>query len=419
MSIMNIIKIFGKISLLLIAITSVSVISTSYHRDIQERVNKFTISFWENNPKVAEGLTSIHKLVLNGERFDKEARIKTTISTHYRSVVLVSTRPKEGANPMVSGSGGALGTGFFIEESDTHALVMTNHHVVGDYIKNPDSVDLTIQTVSERWPYPAEMVGYDEVSDIAILKITKLEDENWPSLPFADYKSIREGDPVVVIGHGMSMPWTATSGHVTYNGRGTRPYKLMLQVDAVVNQGNSGGPIISLEGEVVGVAQSIFSPGRQIPGWDGIGLGVHARHAKKIMDYVKTDKYKEQGYVPYAAFPVPVNSFVYEDVKDITREDRHYIYVDYTQGATSTTYAAQAAGLKQGDVITEIDGKRMWSNYNILSKTIYSFPGDVITFKVIRSNPAAMEKQELEIQVTLEETNHAELIALVNRRGGR
>ena len=114
MSIMNIIKIFGKISLLLIAITSVSVISTSYHRDIQERVNKFTISFWENNPKVAEGLTSIHKLVLNGERFDKEARIKTTISTHYRSVVLVSTRPKEGANPMVSGSGGALGTGFFI-----------------------------------------------------------------------------------------------------------------------------------------------------------------------------------------------------------------------------------------------------------------------------------------------------------------
>lgn len=416
---MNIIKSFGKISLLLITITSVSVISTSYQRDIQERVNKFTISFWENNPKIAERLTDIHKVVLNGERFDKEARIKTTISTHYRSVVLVSTRPIQGVNPMLSGQAGALGTGFFIEESDTHALVMTNYHVVGDYIKNPDNIELKVQTVAERWSYPAEMVGYDEVSDIAILKITKLEDEDWPALPFADYKSIREGDPVVVIGHGMSMPWTATSGHVTYDGRGTRPYNLMLQVDAVINQGNSGGPIISLDGEVVGVAQSIFSPGRNVPGWDGIGLGVHARHAKKIMDYVKTDEYKEKGYVPYAAFPVPVNNFIYEDVKDVAREDRHYVYVDYTQGASTTTYAAKEAGLKQGDVITEINGKRMWSNYNLLSKTIYSFPGDVITFKVIRNNPAAMEKIELEIQVTLDETNHAELITLVNSRGAR
>lgn len=419
MSIMNIIKSFGKISLLLITITSVSVISTSYQRDIQEKFNKFNISIWENNPKIAEGLSTIHKVVLNGERFDKEARIKSTISTHYRSVVLVSTRPIEGGNPMLVSQNGALGTGFFIEESDTHALVMTNHHVVGDYIKNPDNIELNVQTAVDRWAYPAEMVGYDQVSDIAILKITKLEDEDWPALPFADYKSIREGDPVVVIGHGMSMPWTSTSGHVTYDGRGTRPYNLMLQVDAVVNQGNSGGPIISLDGEVVGVAQSIFSPGRNVPGWDGIGLGVHARHAKKIMDYVKTDKYKEEGYVPYAEFPVPVNNFIYEDVKDISREDRHYVYVDYTQGASTTTYAAQEAGLKQGDVITEIDGKRMWSNYNILSKTIYSFPGDVITFKVIRNNPAAMEKIELEISVTLKETDHADLIALTNRRGGR
>ena len=90
----------------------------------------------------------------------------------------------------------------------------------------------------------------------------------------------------------MGMTFSATQGSVVYKDRyGSRPYNLMLQVDAVINQGNSGGPVINMDGNVVGVAQSILSPARQIPGWDGVGLAVGAKTTQRSIDFIMSPHY--------------------------------------------------------------------------------------------------------------------------------
>ena len=95
----------------------------------------------------------------------------------------------------------------------------------------------------------------------------------------------------------MGMTFTATQGTThTKTDMVQDLYNLMLQVDAVINQGNSGGPIMNMEGRVVAVAQSIISPARQIPGWDGIGLGVGSKNAKRSIDYILSPQYKAKGY---------------------------------------------------------------------------------------------------------------------------
>ena len=392
-----------------------SVIAANHNREIQEYFSKHISNLYESKPDLAEKIANFNNFVFNTDGFDKEARIKNVINTHYKSVVLVNVVPKSPAATV-----GGRGTGFFVEETDSYATIMTNHHVIDAYLNNPDKFDLQIQTPTERWPYTPEIIGYDPVSDLALLKINKLEDESFPALEFIDPKEIREGDPVVIIGHGMGMAWSSTTGHVVYDGRGGRPYNLMVQVDAVINQGNSGGPVFAMDGKVIGVAQSILSPGRSIPGWDGIGLAVHAEHAKMIHNYFYTDAYQEEGYVPYSEYPFPINSFNFEDVKDIPREDRYYVYVDLGQGQKDIEYAGIKAGLQQGDILLEINDKRVYSGFSLLRAVIYSRPGDTLKVKVLRNDPAKFEKHEVDIDIIMEEIDYTVLMNYVNRsQGGR
>jgi len=249
------------------------------------------------------------------------------------------------------------------------------------------------------------------VADIAIVKILKQDNEEWEALEFADYKDISEGDPVVVIGHGMSLPWNSSQGIVTYDGRfGQRPYSLMMQVDAVINQGNSGGPVIGQDRKVYGVAQSILSPGRQIPGWDGVGLAIGARQAKRSMDYILSDAYAEKGYVPYTDLLFLTKNFELEDVKDIERKDRHMSYVNYDVPSEpvnapvfdkkpKTVYAGEIAGLEQGDIILEMNGETVRSGFKLFSEALYALPGDIAIIKVRRG------EEELEFTLTYKETD--------------
>lgn len=380
-----------------------STVVNSHIRPIQENIHNGIGWVWKKNETIGDFLYDANGFLLNGRNFDYERTIKNSIYNSFSSVVLISVRADESNSSPFARAMGGQGTGFFTEITDNHALIVTNYHVIQMFVESP-MMQINVSTISEPWEYRAEVVGYDKVADIAVIKIHKKDNEEWTALEFEDYTTIAPGDPVVVIGHGLSLPWNITTGIVTYDGRSIRPYSLMLQTDAVINQGNSGGPLLSTSGKVIGVAQSILSPGRRIPGWDGVGMAVHVRQVKRSYDYILSDEYVEKGYVPYVEFPVSANMFEFEDVKDIPRKDRRYVYVDYTDADITKPTAGAIAGLQAGDVIIELNGKPVMSSFTLLTETLYRLPGETITLKIKRDN------KELEYELTLLEADISELV---------
>lgn len=386
-----------------------SVVINAHFRDIQIKIHDGISWVWQKNEKIGEAIFEVNAFLLNGDAFDHERRIKDYIFSSYPSVVMISVFPTEEAmqNPLVARKAGR-GTGFFVKVTDTEAYVMTNYHVVESYLDNKDVLQLRVNTAIDMWDYDdVEVVGYDLVADLAIVKIKKIDDEKWEALEFADYKEISEGDPVVVIGHGLSLPWTNTQGIVTYDGRfGQRPWSLVMQIDAVINQGNSGGPVIGEGAKVYGVAQSILSPARQIPAWDGVGFAIGARQAQRTMDYIMSDAYAEKGYVPYVDILVPTKTFEIDAVKHINRKDRHMSYVEFpepVEGEEQVITAGEIAGLQNGDVILQMDGKDIYTAFTMLREAMYALPGDKVTVTVLRGT------EELEFELIYKETNFSVL----------
>ena len=403
--------------LLAIVTLLLSVVINTHYRSIQETIHEGIAWVWKQNKPVGEAIYEANAFLFNGDDFDHERRIKDYIYSSYPSVVMISIYPKESAlnNPLVQRKSGR-GTGFFVAVDDESATIMTNWHVIESYLENDNVLELKVSTAVDMWSYDAEIIGYDIVADLALIKIKKQDNEEWEALEFADYKEISEGDPVVVIGHGMSMPWNNTQGIVTYDGRfGQRPWSLMLQIDAIINQGNSGGPVIGAGAKVYGVAQSILSPGRSIPAWDGVGLAVGARQAIRSMEYILSDAYAEKGYVPYVDILVPTKNFELEDVKDTERKDRHMSYVNFPEVEEGQEppekSVGELAGLQQGDIILEMDGKDVYTAFVMLKEALYALPGDKVTIKVLRG------EEELEFELVYRETDFEKLeTAILNQK---
>ena len=409
-------KSLKKITLLMLATVILSVVINSHYRSIQETLHEGISWVWKQNETVGEALYDTNAFLFNGDAFDHERKIKDYIYSSFPSVVMINVFPNEQSqnNPLVQRKSGR-GTGFFVSVDDESATIMTNYHVIEGYIGSENLLDLKINTAIDMWVYEATIIGYDIVADIALIKILKKDNEKWEALEFADPEEISEGDPVVVIGHGMSLPWNSTQGIVTYDGRfGQRPYSLMLQVDAVINQGNSGGPVIGTDRKVYGVAQSILSPGRAIPGWDGVGLAVGSRQAKRSMDYILSDAYAEKGYVPYSDLLFNTKNFEIESVIDTKRKDRHMSYFNILEPDLDVKAptmevepvklnAGQIAGMQEGDIILELNGKSVYTAFKIFIETMYAIPGDTATIKVLRG------EEELEFTLVYQETDFQKL----------
>lgn len=379
----------------------IAVIINANYRPIQEQVHKSIYWLSDINETVAEALYEVNRVVFNGTEFDSERFTKQAIYSGYESVVMVTTK-----STLPGFMGGGLGTGFFIKSDDNSGWIITNHHVIAESVTNPDLWKVSVHTAMDIWDYDAEIVGIDEIADIAVLKITKQDNEEWEALVWEDPKEITIGMPVTIVGHGMSLAWSGTTGIVSYAGRyGTRPYSLMVQVDAVINKGNSGGPVIGSNGKVIGVAQSLLSPGRRLPGWDGVGFAVGAGQAKRSYDYIMSPEYEDKGYVPYAEYPLSLGTFKLEDVKDIDRKDRHYTYIDYSnQIDDSIKTIGEESGLQQGDILLEVNGEKVNTAWGVLSRIVLALPGDVWTVKVNRGDVTK------EIDVVLREMDRTQLL---------
>lgn len=391
----------------------ISVAINAYYRPIQEAIHNGVVWAYDKNETLGDIVYETNGFLLNGKDFDRERSAKRVIYTAYSQVVMVNVLPKDYNDPSARGMAGR-GTGWFYKVDGDDAYIVTNHHVIDSAIKNADTVELKVATAMDMWDYDAEIVGVDEIADIAVIKISKKDNEEWETLEIEDHSEIGVGDVVAVMGHGMGQAYTATQGTVTYKDRyGSRPYNLMLQVDAVINQGNSGGPIINMDGKVVGVAQSILSPARQVPGWDGIGLAVNAETTKRSIEYIMSPQYGATGYVPYAEIPFSMGSVELADVIDIPKDERHHTIIDYTgQTEESTKTVGEIAGLQQGDVLIQIDDKDIRSSFAVLRKIMYAFPGDEWEVTVLRDG------KEITVTIALREMDREKLLSAALRSSG-
>lgn len=241
----------------------------------------------------------------------------------------------------------SLGSGFII---DHEGHIVTNNHV----IEGADEIKVRMASGKE---FDGEVVGRDPKTDLALLKINKTDDLK--PLQLGNSEALRVGTWVVAIGSPFGLEQTVTSGIVSAKGRviGAGPYDDFIQTDASINPGNSGGPLLNMSGEVVGINTAIISRGG---GNDGIGFAIPVNLAKGIIKQLKDD-----GSVTRAWLGV--------GIQDLTPELADYYQVEGLQGVLVTqVYAgdpADKAGIKSGDVIVSVGGKKITSGRE-LSRTI-------------------------------------------------
>jgi len=195
--------------------------------------------------------------------------------------------------------------------------------------------------------FKAELVGTDEKSDVAVIKI---EGENLPTMPLGDSDNLKVGEWVIAIGNPFGLAETLTSGIVSAKGRSTvgiNDYEDFIQTDAAINPGNSGGPLINIKGEAIGINTAIFS---KSGGNMGIGFAIPINMAKTIKDQlIKTGK------VTRGQLGVMIG--------ELTQDLADYFGIDSTKGAMVSEIlegsAAEKAGLEVGDIILKIDGREV------------------------------------------------------------
>lgn len=244
-----------------------------------------------------------------------------------------------------------LGTGFVISED---GFICTNFHVISpERTKIVEKITVVVGTDQ----FPAEVKGYDEHKDIAILKINagkKLE-----SVFFADSDSVKVGDWVIAIGNPYGLTKTMTVGNVSaVNRKGVGeegiPY---IQTDASINQGNSGGPLINIKGEVIGINNMIFS---QNGGSVGLGFAIPINILIENIDSLKKQKTYQKGYIGIALYPLTQELAV----RNKWRYNYGVVVDSVLEGGP-----AHNAGLMRGDIIFGVNGKKVTSS-NVLVQEI-------------------------------------------------
>lgn len=233
----------------------------------------------------------------------------------------------------------AKGSGFFISPK---GYLVTNNHVV----KHAKSVFVTL---SDGERLPAKVVGIDPSTDLAVLKVTRAKP--FPYLELGDSAKVTPGQWVIAIGNPFGLAETVTTGVVSALGRdiGDGQYDSFIQVDAPINEGNSGGPLLNQRGEVVGVNTAILTP---TGGSVGIGFSIPSDMVKRI-----SSELIKQGHI--------TRGFIGVQVQPISPEMASAMGLKSHDGATAGALIAQTvpngpaakAGLKPGDVITTVGGK--------------------------------------------------------------
>ena len=230
----------------------------------------------------------------------------------------------------------AAGSGFVLSPD---GFIVTNNHVV------EDSTDIQVKLADGR-ELPATVIGRDSKTDLALLKV---EATGLPVIPLGDSAALQVGEPVMAIGNPFGLEQTVTTGIVSATGRviGSGPYDNFIQTDASINPGNSGGPLLNGRGEVIGINTAIFS---RSGGSVGIGFAVPSSLAKSVITQLA-----EHGTVERGWLGVSIQPLTKELAKGFKRSDASGALVSSVVEGSP----AEKAGVKPGDVIVELDGKKV------------------------------------------------------------
>ena len=277
----------------------------------------------------------------------------------------------------------SVGSGFVLSED---GYILTNYHV----IRNADEI---IVRFSDRTELVAEVLGGDERSDVALLKV---EATGLPTLQLGDSNDLKVGEWVLGIGSPFGFDYSATAGIISALGRSlpSDSYVPFIQTDVAINPGNSGGPLFNLDGEVIGINSQIYS---RHGGFMGVSFAIPIDVVMNVVEQIKAQGYVSRGWLGVV-------------IQDVTRELAESFGLSRPQGALVSRVIpdspAEKAGFRAGDVILEFDGRNVVTSSDlppIVGRTAVGKETDV---QIMR------EKKRQTIKVVVEELPDEDQVAL-------
>jgi serine protease Do len=275
----------------------------------------------------------------------------------------------------------SLGSGFVLWED---GYILTNYHVVRD------AKEVVVRLLDRR-QLTAQVVGSDERSDLALLKI---DATGLPAVKLGDSSKLRPGQWVLAIGSPFGFDYSVTAGIVSAKGRSlaTEQYVPFIQTDVAINPGNSGGPLFNLDGEVVGINSQIYS---QSGGYQGLSFAVPMDVAAKVARQLKDKGRVSRGWLGVV-------------VRDVTRDMAKGLGVDKPEGAlvakVMDNSPAQEAGIKEGDLILSFNGETLANSGSLPPLVGNVDPGELVTLLVVREG----RRIEFKVEIAVLENQDAE-----------
>lgn len=284
---------------------------------------------------------------------------------------LEQQRRENGHRPMHKAM--SLGSGFVIDPS---GYVVTNNHVIDE------STDIAV-TLSDGTEYPAKLIGTDPKTDLALLKVEAKKP--LPFVPWGDSDKARVGDWVMAVGNPFGLGGSVTTGIVSARSRDIHegPFDDFLQIDAAINQGNSGGPTFDMNGNVVGINTAIVSPSG---GSVGIGFAIPSNLAKTVVAELRENGSVERGWLGV-------------EIQQVTPDLAKGIGLDEAKGALIANIdpasPAAKAGLEAGDVVLSFNGTKVMEMRDLPRLVADSRPGSKATLEILRQG----HEKEISVEV--------------------
>jgi len=305
------------------------------------------------------------------------------------------TQPGSASEQPVQGQG--LGSGFLVSRD---GYIITNAHVVTKDGLDAAAIVVVFRTEAGSSPaearVAADLVGSDENSDVALLKIDPGDAPTLDPLPLGGSRSLREGEPVTAIGNPLGLSFTVTSGIVSATGRNLMSPNGMvipngIQTDAAINSGNSGGPLIDSAGDVIGVNTQIIT---QSGGSQGLGFAVPIETAIRVME-----QFKATGDVSYAYLGVSGHALTSEVAQVLGVETDHGLLAVRVTPGSPAARAGIRGGTHQvvvqgqpfvvgGDVITALEGRAIGTSQDLAAEVNQREPGETVTIDLLRDGQA-------------------------------
>jgi len=262
----------------------------------------------------------------------------------------------------------SLGSGVIVSPD---GYILTNTHVV-------EKADEIMVTLSDQQNFKGKIIGSDPKTDIAVIKIST---QDLPTIKWGNSDKIQVGEFVLAFGNPYSLSNTVTMGIVSAVGRanvGIADYEDFIQTDAAINPGNSGGPLVNIKGELIGINTAIFS---RTGGYQGIGFAVPSNMAQSVMSQLIN-----KGKVTRGWLGITIQNFTPELAKEFgLNKSTGALVTEILKGSP-----AEKAGIKRGDIITEVDGKAVKNVETLRNIIAQSKVGSMIQLKVIRDGNASL-----------------------------